>query len=169
MHLKSGIYIISSKANGLHIGRHPREDRSLRPKVVLTLPADVQAPKVWRVEKLPDDVYKLSTLGSYATEINEKVFAVLQPEPEPTEWTIKLRGKNIYTYGFLICNDHCLIRELPESCSVQAPSGKGWVIPENEPETQHYQIIIRHLIVGPSDPPHFPSNQLFEFVRVDRD
>jgi len=146
MSLESGIYIISNKFDNAFVGRLRYEDKSLLPKKVVTLPAGIEAPQ-WNIEALPNNRYKLSIRGAPTAEIEGGLFAVLLPEPAPAEWTITKRdnhGPNIYT--------------------VEAPSGNGWVVTNEEPETQ---IEIKPLIINPSFPPQYLPNALFTFSKAE--
>jgi hypothetical protein len=146
MSLGSGIYIISNKLDNAFVGRFPIEDRSLLPKKVVTLPAGFEAPQ-WDIEALSGNRYKLSTQRAPTSEIEGRLYAVLASELAPTEWTITKRdnhGPNIYT--------------------VEAPSGNGWVVANEEPETQ---IEVKPLIINPSFPPQFQPNALFTFSKAE--
>ncbi|KAF5332376.1 hypothetical protein D9757_015514 [Collybiopsis confluens] len=84
----------------------------------------------------------------------ELVFAILQPNPDekPTEWNLL---KHIppgapHTAQYLIISAD--------------DEAKGWVSSEPGTPSEETQIQFRVLIVGKSDPPTYPLNQLFEIV-----
>ncbi|KAF3931436.1 hypothetical protein ABW19_dt0202727 [Dactylella cylindrospora] len=150
--LEPGLYIIRSKAFPNFIGRRNQEDMSLLPKKIMTLPEGVEAPR-WEVQRHeggPEPHYTLKAGGSHTATIDDKLWAILLPEPIAERWIITAQpqhGENTYTVE----------KENREG---------GWVIPNDEP---YVQVDVRPLIVAPSLPPHFPPTELFEFVRIDRD
>ncbi|KFY98216.1 hypothetical protein V500_01760 [Pseudogymnoascus sp. VKM F-4518 (FW-2643)] len=99
----------------------------------------------WSIEKSGDG-YRLSVRGNPVTVIKGLLFAVLTGDPEPEEWVIKAQpqhGKGVYTVE-------------------TARGGVGWIAPDNENE----QILVRPLIVGPSIPPYYPRNELFQITPI---
>ncbi|KAF8882960.1 hypothetical protein BD779DRAFT_1626449 [Infundibulicybe gibba] len=149
--LESGLYLISSRQDEVYVGRHFVEDLSLLPKRILSLPHGVQAPRVsWIVEKLPNGRYRLRAGGAPTGVKDNLVFALLIDIFPAEEWVITHRenhGPNVYTIE-------------------KADTSGGWVLPENEPYTQ---VAARPLIATKSLPPQFPPNELWTFVRIDRD
>ncbi|KAK7047234.1 hypothetical protein VNI00_006900 [Paramarasmius palmivorus] len=147
MSLESGLYII--KNQGKYIGRNLAEDMSLLPKRIVTLPESVQAPR-WEVEKKDDNKYILKCQKDATVQFDNLVWAALLPEPLPEKWCIEHvphHGQNAYV----------ILRENRE---------QGWVVTSEE---AYQQIGSKPLIVGLSEPPFYPPNEHFEFVRIDRD
>jgi len=142
MSLTAGRYIITSLGNKLPVGRSQHEDLSLNPKRVITLPQGVQ-PSVWEIQRAGSGNFIIRVNGDPTATFDNLLWAILHQEPRPSEWKITIRpqaGPDTFTI------------ELADG------SGQGWVVPDDKPETQ---LAVRHLIIGPSDPPFFPPNQLF--------
>ncbi|KAH7922327.1 hypothetical protein BV22DRAFT_1037609 [Leucogyrophana mollusca] len=143
--LRTGIYNITCPIlqEGSFVGRNTREDRSLRPKGIVSLPPGGQ-PAAWNVEQLEGGRYKLSIGGAPTGVINNALYAFLLGEPYE-EWIITYRPNHrAYTI---------------EKEDMRA----GWVMPS---EDDYTQIAVRPLIVGPSFPPFFPPTELWKFDRV---
>ncbi|KAH7914247.1 hypothetical protein BJ138DRAFT_434388 [Hygrophoropsis aurantiaca] len=146
--LESGLYMVTSPClpGGSFVGRDVREDFSLRPKKVIVLPQGVQAPR-WIVESLGKGRYRLKVGGAPTCEMNKELYAMLV-EAQGEEW--------IVTH-----------RDYHDACTVEKADGKsGWVIPK---ETPYTQIAVRPLQSQPSAPPKFADNELWKFIRIDRD
>jgi len=151
MSLSSGIYIITSNADGANVGRHPIEDRSLHPKPVLALPKEIDPPKF--IVEQNDTGYKLKAHGSPLGVYNNQVFAFLLEESQFENWVITAQpqhGKNVYTVE-------------------QNDRFAGWIVDNAEGPFGGHFINVKPLIVAPSLPPHFPQNELFTFIRIDRE
>ncbi|KAH7908866.1 hypothetical protein BJ138DRAFT_305952 [Hygrophoropsis aurantiaca] len=146
--LEPGLYMITSLClpGGSFIGRDVHEDLSLRPKRVIVLPQGVQAPR-WIVESLGKGRYRLKVGGAPTCEMDKELYAMLVGT-EGEEWIIKHRDYH----------DACTIEKADEKA--------GWVVPGEKPQTQ---IAVRPLMSQPSAPPKFPDNELFKFIRIDRD
>ncbi|KAM5542212.1 hypothetical protein V8D89_004085 [Ganoderma adspersum] len=158
MSLDSGKYYITSADGGFPIGRKSREDRSLKPKRIYKLPMGSES--VWYVEKLADGNYRLQNRGpnDIVGGIDGQVLAFLIPEqakPATTEWTFRLAETRVQD------RDAYMITEAPSD------RHEGWVVAESNDTEAYPQVILAHLIMGPSDPPVYPLNQLFFFKKVD--
>ncbi|KAJ3798342.1 serine protease inhibitor [Lentinula aff. detonsa] len=142
MSLETGRYLIHH--GDKVVSRRFAEDRSLNPKRIdLLEPSDREV--TWIIEKSGDG-YLLSNRGAPTAHIKDNVFALLIEQEQATKWTIEAvsqHGKD----GYII----------------KTSDGKGWVAPENVNE----QIIYRTLIVGPSHPPTFPGNQIFQIIKLE--
>jgi len=148
--LNNGVYVIASMISrdaSRFIGRSPGEDRSLNPKKVLLLPRDRQAPE-WLVRR-SQDTFRLEAYGAPVAARNRKLYACLiEKMCEKASWVITPQpqfGPDVYTV------------ETPDRSA-------GWIIPNDEEDAQ---IAVRPLIVGPSEPPFFPPNELFKFIQLD--
>ncbi|KIJ94817.1 hypothetical protein K443DRAFT_348098 [Laccaria amethystina LaAM-08-1] len=108
LELESGIYTISSLSQHGegNVGRHPIEDRSLNPKRILTLPPNIQPVQTWEIEALGNYEYYLKARGAKTTAINNLIYAVLLPEPEPKKWFLKLNLFSRISYNILDAEDH---------------------------------------------------------------
>ncbi|KAF6753586.1 proteinase inhibitor [Ephemerocybe angulata] len=152
--LTTGQYLIVSLANKLPVGRALREDRSLNPKKIITLPRDEESPR-WVIEKdWQEGAYKISIRGGTAIELNGLLFAGLIPDLPNNTWKIESQpqhGKSTYTIS--LAGDGY---------------GKGWVVPGNVDE-EGTQLAVRPLIVQPSYPPRYPPFELFEITRLGDD
>ena len=117
MALDNGNYQITAYLNGAHIGRRAAEDDSLLPKRILSLSS---TPTIvchslfhlndshklkrfrslqWQLESIGNDKYILKARGSHTAVIDHLVWAILLPEPGPTEWVITAavdKGPNAY-------------------------------------------------------------------------
>ncbi|KAF8882225.1 hypothetical protein BD779DRAFT_1787957 [Infundibulicybe gibba] len=146
--LESGIYIVSSKKDGVYVGRGLNEDMSLLPKAVLSLPPGVRAP-FWIVEKLKDDHYRLKIEGAPTGVKDKHVFAFLmENDDKPEDWVIKHR-------------------DFHDAYTIERSSGNdGWILPSEKPYTQ---VAVGPLNAQPSAPPQYPLNELWNFVRIDRE
>ncbi|KAH8092539.1 hypothetical protein BXZ70DRAFT_459498 [Cristinia sonorae] len=142
--LETGSYYIQSVATGKYIGRHWAEDRSLLPKKVIQRPEDWE-PTPWKVVKQDDGTYTLTIGGGPTGAINSKLFAILLDVPPPEHWKIFSPERNE--------EDEFVIMDKREE--------KGWIVPDSEDYTQ---IVVHNLIIGPSDPPFFPANEVFKFT-----
>ncbi|TEB22180.1 hypothetical protein FA13DRAFT_1716303 [Coprinellus micaceus] len=149
--LQTGHYHIVSKSTNTRVGRHFVEDHSLLPKKILVLPKDFSDRQPWLIikDEGSDDTYTLRADGAAVVHIHGKLFAeLLDHSPSQKAWKIQAQphhGENTFT----VVSAH--------------DQGLGWVVPDNEPFTQ---LHVRPLIVAPSIPPHFPSSELFEIVRL---
>ncbi|KAH7888149.1 proteinase inhibitor [Phlebopus sp. FC_14] len=148
MPLEPGTYTITSPAlkNWEVVSRHRVEDHSLLPKRVLAIPPSVASSLKWKVECVGEDRYKLS-IGGHTAALDDKLYAVLLPEPPAEEWKITYVERA--AKGYIITS---------------TSSGKGWVIPSDDNEIP--QIEVRTLIVGPSFPPTYPTGEIFTFTKV---
>ncbi|KAF9523925.1 hypothetical protein CPB83DRAFT_774718 [Crepidotus variabilis] len=139
----TGHYIVKSVSAKKFIGRSPHEDRSLLPKRVMVLPEDIQAPLL--VFNNSGKETQISTGGAPTAVIDGKLFSILLEVPPGEKWTVEAvpqSGPNRYIV-------------------VTQDKSAGWVLNDNEPETQ---ITVRPLVIGPSDPPFYPDNQVWEIV-----
>jgi len=142
MSLQAGAFTITSVSSKLPVGRSEREDLSLNPKRIITLPQGVQPP-IWEVQRVESGNYILKARGNPTATFDRLLWAVLLDQPRPSEWKITARpqaGPNTFTI------------ELANS------NGEGWVVPGDTPEQQ---VTVRPLIIGPSEPPFFPPTELF--------
>ncbi|KAF8889004.1 hypothetical protein BD779DRAFT_1410757, partial [Infundibulicybe gibba] len=134
--LESGKYLIRSRLRDTFVGRSLREDRSLRPKAIVSV--DGPDNQTWSVESLGGDRYILSIRGGRTAIVQGRVFAVLLPDPQPEVWTIRRQASGYYTIE-------------------NSDRRGGWILPDEE-------VLSRPLIIGPSNPPFFPPNELWEFI-----
>jgi len=152
MFLESGQYqIASALGDGILVGRRLAEDRSLRPKAVVTLPRGSPPPHPWQILKQDNGSYILRAAGAPTAAINDKLFAILLDQPEPTQWKIvpsERDGKGAYIV-------------------TKFDSPDGWVATEPEQGSWGEQISVKPLIVGPSEPPFYPPTEVFIFTRLD--
>ncbi|KAI0070849.1 hypothetical protein K474DRAFT_1712957 [Panus rudis PR-1116 ss-1] len=153
MTLEDGIYIIQNQREGKpSVGRDEREDKSLLPKKVITLPEGVLAPR-WEVKKVDENKYRLSVRGAPTGILDDFVFAFLTdaPSEKAENWHIQEQpqhGVNIYTA------EH---RDV------------GWVVPMSGEAYQ--QVAVEPLKHEPGRiiPPRYYPNEIFEFIRIDRE
>ncbi|KAH7924141.1 hypothetical protein BV22DRAFT_1130053 [Leucogyrophana mollusca] len=141
--LSSGSYIIKSTAlagQGNFIGRD--EDGSFAPKKVFGLPYGVEAP-VWDLQVLPSGSIRLKIGGAGLNERNGRLWALLM-DGDGEEWIIAYHKYH-------------------DAYTIQRVDGTGWV---SVPTVPCAQIEIRPLVFAPSDPPYFPANELWKFIRV---
>jgi len=122
-------------------GRNRREDRSLNPKGVFC-PTDSD-PELWELVALTNGHYTLKARGASTGEINKLLYAFLIDEDRAEEWVITKREttspRALYT--------------------IEKASGYGgWVA---QKDSDNPQIAVRPLIVAPTYPPTFPSNELW--------
>ncbi|KAF8643025.1 hypothetical protein AX16_009269 [Volvariella volvacea WC 439] len=145
MTLPSGMYIIR---NGRHtVGRNHTEDASLLPKGVVLLPEGIQTPK-WVVDNRGDG-YILKADGDPTAPIDKLLFALLMEQERAEKWKVQhVPQLGLRSYIILTHDER-----------------EGWIAPEEPNE----QIQCRPLIVMPTDPPQYPPNEVFEFIRIDRD
>ncbi|THH28735.1 hypothetical protein EUX98_g5439 [Antrodiella citrinella] len=150
--LKPGKYIITSVLSNNGIGRYSREDMSLLPKNIYHLTSD-QKPAVWDVN-MSGDGYILTANGpgrsGHAACIDDKLFAVLLDFPAPDRWRIIPSGSD---------GPGCYV-------IAQTTGRSGWVVEGNADDLT--QIVLKPLLMTPSEPPHYPPFQVFKFTRVDR-
>lgn len=113
--LQPGRYTITNVAHKSYVGRALAEDLSLMPKRIVGLPQGVDPWQPvscshtrklhgirltlllqWTVEKLPNGNFKLAAHDkeAYTTVIDNKVFALLLPEPPSMEWKITKTEKD---------------------------------------------------------------------------
>ncbi|KAH7927794.1 hypothetical protein BV22DRAFT_1193356 [Leucogyrophana mollusca] len=155
--LQSGIYLLTSLSlSDGFVGRDEKEDFSLQPKKVESLPPGLRGQRAsWIVEALGKGRYKLKAGGAPTGEIDHKVFAFLKEEQKGEDWIVKHRVFPGQDTAYTI---------------ERADERSGWVLPEKEPYTQaNLGVEIRPLIVQPSEPPRYPPNQLWKFIRIDRE
>ncbi|MFD7493703.1 I66 family serine proteinase inhibitor [Streptomyces sp. NPDC059832] len=97
------------------------------------------APSVARAAEL---TCTIELMQGHAVVIDHLLFAALLPDPPAQKWIITHapgHDRNVFTI---------------ETADRRA----GWVLPSAEPKEQ---IAVRPLIVGPSVPPFYPSNELW--------
>jgi len=123
-------------------GRNLREDHSLNPKAVFC-PTDDSDPQLWHLVALPNGRYILKIRGAPTGVLHKHLYAFLVEEGEPEEWVITRRESGGHRAQYTI-----------ETASRTA----GWVA---EKGAEIPQIAVRPLIVGPSEPPHYPPNELW--------
>ncbi|KAG8979646.1 hypothetical protein FRB94_010086 [Tulasnella sp. JGI-2019a] len=87
MSLEDGNYTITSHSSDQFVGRNMAEDRSVLPKRVVSLPLGMQAP-MWELRREGPNC-KLSIGGNHTAGIDNKLYAILIPEPIATEWKIE--------------------------------------------------------------------------------
>jgi hypothetical protein len=124
--------------DNLFAGRNIREDKSLLPKRVFC-PTDNDRPDPWEIRALPNGRYRLSTRGAPTGAKDRLLFAFLLEDQGAEEWVITRRNGGLYTIE-------------------SADRNAGWVA---QVDATDPQIAVRPLIVGPSDPPFFPPNELW--------
>ncbi|KAK2461067.1 hypothetical protein APHAL10511_006914 [Amanita phalloides] len=139
MPLHPGYYFIFSGPR--QVGRHPIEDRSLRPKRVLALPPGVRPLGPWLVQPAGPERYKLRALGAPTAEDNGLLWAYLMDEDQDFDWAINSKGDDYYT--------------------VEKRGTVGWVATSGEEGPWGTQIAVRHF--NPDGEGH-----LFKFIRADR-
>ncbi|KAJ3862159.1 serine protease inhibitor [Lentinula novae-zelandiae] len=146
MSLETGRYII--KNGDKIVGRALAEDLSLNPKRIILASSDNES--TWIIEKtdsVKDQSYLFISFGSPTTHIEHNVFALLVNQEAATKWVVipvSQHGKD----AFLITT---------------ADRNEGWVAPKEIGE----QIQYRPLIVAPSEPPQFPSSEVFHITKVE--
>ncbi|GAW08181.1 serine protease inhibitor [Lentinula edodes] len=143
MSLETGRYLIHNGNN--IVSRNLAEDRSLKPKRIVLLEPTDKIELTWIIEKSGDG-YILNNRGAPTAPIEDNVFALLVHQEGAAKWTIEAvprHGKNAYF--------------------IKGSDGKGWVAPDKVGE----QIIYRTLIVGPSEPPAIPLNQIFQIIQLE--
>lgn len=102
MSLAPGTYVIKCLATNNFIGRDNREDKSLLPKPVFSLPPDSTAPRV-TVENAEDDGYYIIKQrgGTFGTDDSAlKAFLIIEDGADIC-WRITPRpyhGEDVYTY-----------------------------------------------------------------------
>jgi len=148
--LPSGQYFILN--DKLFAGRNFREDKSIMPKRVFC-PTDHDEPELWQIQALPNGRYKLLARGAPTGAKDRLLFAFLVPvgDQGPEEWVITERkvddsDRRLYTIE-------------------TANRNAGWIAQDEEDSPN--QIAVRPLIVGPRDPPFFPSNALWSFQEAE--
>jgi hypothetical protein len=122
--LRRGAYQITRTTiwdSNLYIGRNYREDLSLLPKKIVTVPIDEDRPSStrailflpdfnspdqdipqWFVEPVGDGKYRLSIRGNPAVALEGSLFETLLPDFGPDEWIIAYcENDNAYTYTIL--------------------------------------------------------------------
>ncbi|KAK6541422.1 hypothetical protein TWF694_007233 [Orbilia ellipsospora] len=159
VNIDPGRYKVSSLLPEGHvIGRRRAEDKSYRPKEIVQLQEDVelQSHQIWEIEKASEDMelYTIKCGGAIVGAIGDKLFAFLQLQDgqKPPIWQIR---KAQAQEGYILVNfsDDALYR-----------GEEGWMIWHNEVDEQ---IIVRPLVIVPTEPPRFPENQLFRFDPLD--
>ncbi|KAJ3851784.1 serine protease inhibitor [Lentinula lateritia] len=151
MALETGRYIIKNGEN--IVGRALAEDLSLRPKRVILTDHDSTVVihfLQWAVEKLGnnlDTFYTLISNGSPTAHIEHNVYALVIDRELATKWYMRPIPQNGETAYIVTGTD----RE------------GGWVAPGKVGE----QIEYKPLIVAPSEPPRYPTNQVFHFTKVE--
>jgi len=147
MSLDNGVYIITSKASGNPVSRYPIETLVLEPKQVFVLPPGLQALPL--IVKNSNDGHQILAGGAPTGVLKQKVYAFLLGE-QSEDWVITAQpqhGDNVYTIE-------------------TKDRSTGWVVNGGSDDDRN-EIAVHPLIVGLSDPPFFPPNQLFTFIRVD--
>ncbi|KAK7687736.1 hypothetical protein QCA50_008954 [Cerrena zonata] len=152
MSLENGVYIISTKEQGRHVGRFPVEDLSLRPKQLFALPQGIEAPK-FIIEK-NDKGHKIKAFGAPTGVWNNSLFAFLIElgEAQPEDWVITAQpqhGGNVYTVE-------------------KQDRSAGWIHDDSD-DHRGFHIDVKPLISTKSLPPQFLPTELFVFTRIDRD
>ncbi|KIJ96396.1 hypothetical protein K443DRAFT_284908 [Laccaria amethystina LaAM-08-1] len=141
MPISEGEHYIRNKGTGEYVQRSQREDTSLNDKSVISVPPGVEA-ELWSIEK-SGDLFFLKARGDPAFSKDHLVYVSLQKEAYiNVKWRlneIPYEGRNVY---------------IIESEDRHG----GWVLPKEEPYTQ---VAFRPLIIGPSEPPFYPPNQLW--------
>ncbi|KAJ4473844.1 serine protease inhibitor [Lentinula aciculospora] len=143
MSLETGRYLIHH--GDKVVSRRLIEDRSNNPKGIFLLNPDEKLELTWIIEKSGNE-YILSNRNAPTGPIKDHVFAHLINQELAVKWTIEAvpqHGKNAYI--------------------IKTSDGKGWVAPDKVDE----QIIYKTLIVGPSEPPTFPLNEVFQIIKLE--
>nr|VWO99539.1 Regulator Ustilago maydis 1 protein [Ganoderma boninense] len=184
MSLTSGQYYITTADGGFPIGRRLAEDRSLLPKGIFKLPlgtesvppiADVSPPffplppftfhtpvfcvvRQWDVEKLDNGNYKLRNRGAIVGGTVGHLFAFLMEDGAATvttEWTIR--------------SDTARTQDGAAAYVITEAGGSinGWLVPTLSEIEPYPHVNVGVLIVGPSEPPTFPANEVFMFKKVE--
>ncbi|EPS43566.1 hypothetical protein H072_2357 [Dactylellina haptotyla CBS 200.50] len=144
--LESGHYIIKSKATGHWVGRHTVEDMSPLPKRVVTVLENEEPPK-WEITKHGEG-YNMKIGGNHTTSFDRRLWSIILPEPIAQDWKIEAQpqhGNNVYAI-------------------MEKNGSNGWVVGG---EDANEQIHVQTMIIGPSFPPFFPANELFEIIKTD--
>ncbi|KAF3913700.1 hypothetical protein AA313_de0202983 [Arthrobotrys entomopaga] len=146
--VEAGRYKITSTLPEHHvIGRRQGEDRSLRPKSI-----------IWDFENVAedDDRYYIKCGGAYVGSLDNMLFAFLQngddnqPPANAAMWQLK---KAQAQEGYLIV---CV--------SGDRPGFEGWQVWNNEVEDQ---VLVRVLLVTPTEPARYPETELFNLERLE--
>ncbi|PIL29909.1 hypothetical protein GSI_07819 [Ganoderma sinense ZZ0214-1] len=171
MSLESGRYYITSADGGFPVGRRLAEDRSLRPKGIYKLPMGTES--VWEVEKLANGSYRMKNRGATVGRGHAGFLVAFlvdeEAENAPTEWNLRFDVARAKDGDVFAWHDE-LIDILCSSAygSISERSGVlGWVLPESNDIEPYQQVHVGVLIVGPSEPPTFPPNEVFIFKRLD--
>ncbi|KAI6001150.1 hypothetical protein EDD15DRAFT_2192823 [Pisolithus albus] len=106
----------------------------------------VKEPPTLNLEKVEENVYVIRARGYKLQDQDGRLVA--STEGEPQRWYIQYAERND---AYIVTKEN--------------DRGVGWVAPL---ESDERQILVRNLIVGPSEPPYYPSNQLFR-VKYPRD
>ncbi|KAJ3805052.1 serine protease inhibitor [Lentinula aff. lateritia] len=145
MSLETGRYII--KNGDKIVGRALAEDLSLNPKRIILASNDNES--TWIIEKtnsVKDQSYLFISFGSPTTHIEHNVFALLVNQEAATKWIVipvSQHDKDAYLI-------------------TTADRNGGWVAPKEIGE----QIQYRPLIVAPSEPPQYPTSEVFHITKV---
>lgn len=114
---------------------------------VLLFPRDsVNEPPTLSMEKVGEDIYVMRARGYKLQDQDGRLVASMDGEAQ--RWCIQYAERND---AYVVAKEN--------------DRNVGWVAPV---EGDERQIQIRTLIMGPSEPPFYPSNQLFRF-RYPRD
>ncbi|RXW18677.1 hypothetical protein EST38_g7176 [Candolleomyces aberdarensis] len=152
MSLENGTYTITNQLTNSPVGSLDGTGSNPVSRVV-TLPREMKAPS-WKLIKEGDGFYRLTQERGAAIEINGLLFLSERVEDKfLTTWRVEpapQNGENAY----IITN-----------LKLGGPSS-GWVVTEPAP---YAQVAVRPLISTPSLTPPFPSNEVFDIVRDDRD
>jgi len=124
-------------------GRNYIEDKSLGPKKV-ACPTDSNDPDLWTIEQLPNGRYRIKARGAPTGVVRGLLFAFLADIDKAEEWIITLRK--------VVDDKHRRLYTIQKGNN----SG-GWI----KQEGGNPQIAVRPLIIGPSVPPFFPPNELW--------
>ncbi|KAJ3554145.1 hypothetical protein NM688_g3258 [Phlebia brevispora] len=152
--LPDGHYTIVSQASDYVVGRKLAEDYSLLPKGIFTLhPAAHNAEDVkhdwnflWQFEQIHDGLYKLKAVGDPVGNRGGLLYAFL------TEYDQHYVGKWSIVPVPQMGKDAYLIK--------LHDTPLGWVA-SGEKAPKNEQIEVRVLIRGPSEPPRYPTTQVF--------
>ncbi|KAI6149181.1 hypothetical protein BKA82DRAFT_1001401 [Pisolithus tinctorius] len=135
--------IIYSMVDGEpYVGMPPTKPTTL--PVLLYARDSVKEPPMFNMEKVGDRTYVISARNHKTRE--ERGLLIGSIEGEAQKWCIQYTERN---------DAYIIVKENDRSV--------GWVAPMNEEGREDRQILVRQLIVGPSEPPFYPSNQLFRF------
>ncbi|KAI5983120.1 hypothetical protein EDD15DRAFT_2376860 [Pisolithus albus] len=134
--------IISSALEGYPYVGIPPILPTILPVNLIEREPGVQPPR-FIFRRVGNNVYTLTINGLQVVEFKGNLFAAVEGVPQ--EWVVTYR-ENLDAYT--------IVKRL------DSPEEIGWIAPI---DGDNRQIGVRHLIVGPSNPPFYPPQELYRF------